>query len=306
MWNILFRKIIVILNYLGLAPILWLFRRRIRDEVVKFHVSQAIVLFFWFLLLIIFLLITVALLSIIILYFPDFYQQWEVELWFISIARKLVLCWLLFLCFGLGGALLNSDNPLPFVSFWLRRRKLMLFTEIINLFLFCCAFSLVIIVVCSRMLMYPQLNSPKVYVLYDNLDYLPNWIFEVAFFPIVKTGYKVYGRGSVSEKIIAKESLTEALENAEVIFIASHGMEDGILYSKGTIRVEDIQSIKKNPNLKFVYLASCKSGMLKEMWDNAFAPAKVLTYSRMTATFEHVWWFWSKGPKVVMGEYSNN
>ncbi|HOV32641.1 MAG TPA: hypothetical protein PLX23_04685 [Candidatus Hydrogenedens sp.] len=299
-----YKFLILIVSYFGLAPFIWLFQKRIKEDFIKFHIKQSLVLWFWLILIMLILSVCVFLLTLVVVRFPDFYQNWEVELWFLSISRKLFLCWLVFLLFGFGCATLKSAKPLPFVSFWIKHKALFFISKFVDTVFLLFVLFLFVINIYSCILIYPQTEAPKVYVLYDNLDYLPQWIFNIGFFPIIKTGSEVYGKGNVALRVVGKESLSESLKNAEIVLIASHGTEEGILSREGFIKPKDVQEMEVNRNLKFVYLSGCKGGEQKEIWSKVFSPAKVLTYKRMTATFEHAWWFWRYGPMVIHGKYN--
>jgi len=299
----LLRFLLLIICYLGFAPLIGVFKGKQENDFFCLHVRQSIVLWTWLFLISLCISIFILILTFLVLYFPDFYQNWDVELWFISITRKIFLCWLVFLLFGLGSAICGSTRLLPFVNFWMNKKCLFLSSKIINIFLIVLFLFICTINIYVYFLLYPRENNPKVYVLYDNLDYLPQWIFNIGFFPIITTGCNIYGRGGVALRVIDKESFAESLKNAEVIFVASHGMEEGMLSRKGIIKPEDIQKMEVNKQLKFVYLSACKTGTQKDVWKKAFRYAKILTYKRMTATFEHAWWFWKYGPKVIRGEY---
>lgn len=297
------KLLLLIICYLGFAPVIGVFKSAKKDDWLYIHIKQSIILWSWFFILLLVIVIFISLLSFLVVYLPDFYQNWDIELWFISISRKLFLCWLVFLLFGFGSAILNSTRLLPFINFWIKSKWLFLYSKSVNIILifFVTLFSLINFY--AYYLMYNERNIPKVYVLYDNLDYLPQCIFNIGFLPIITTGCSVYGKGGVALRVIDKESFKESLKNAEIIFVASHGMEEGMLSRKGVIKPEDIQKMDVNEHLKFVYLSACKTGAQKEVWERAFRYAKVLTYKRMTATFEHAWWFWKNGPKVIRGEY---
>lgn len=288
---------------MGFAPLISIFKGKNDNDFFFSHVRQSIILWTWLFLISLCISISILILTFLVLHFPDFYQNWDVELWFISITRKIFLCWLVFLLFGLGSAIYGSTRLLPFVAFWINKKWLFLISKGINIFLIIALISICSINIYVYFLLYPRENAPKVYVLYDNLDYLPQWIFNIGFFPIITTGCNIYGKGGVALRVIDKESFIEAVRNAEIIFVASHGMEEGMLSRKGVIKPEDIQKMEVNQNLKFVYLSACKTGAQKEMWEKAFRYAKILTYKRMTATFEHAWWFWKYGPKVIRREY---
>ena len=51
--------------------------------------------------------------------------------------------------------------------------------------------------------------------------------------------------------------------------------------------------------LRFVYLAGCDSGILREAWEKALAPARVVTQDHLASTLQHVWWLWRDGPRVI-------
>ena len=57
----------------------------------------------------------------------------------------------------------------------------------------------------------------------------------------------------------------------------------------------------QSDRLEFVYLTGCDSGAQETAWKNAFAPARVVTYNRLTSVFEHIWWLWVRAPRVVRG-----
>ncbi len=297
------RFLILVLCYLGFAPVLSILKNIRESNSIYIHIVQSIILWSWLFLIFLIIGICIFLLTFLVVYFPDFYQNWDVELWFISILRKLLLCWLVFWLFGFGSAVLKSERLLPFIRLWMKNKLLFFFSKSINIFLIALVVCIFSINLYAYYLLYSRGNVSKVYVLYDNLDYLPQWIFNIGFLPIITTGCNIYGKGGVALRVVDKENFAEALKNAEVLFVASHGMEEGMLSRKGTIRPEDIQTMEVNKNLKFVYLSACKSGAQKEVWERVFMPAKVLTYKRMTATFEHAWWFWKNGPKVIRGEY---
>ncbi len=302
----LLRFLLLVICYLGFAPVVGVIKGKDEDDFFYLHIRQSIILWTWLVLISLCISGFILVLTFLVLHFPDFYQNWDIELWFISISRKIFLCWSVFLLFGLGSALYGSTRLLPFITFWMNKKWLFLFSKIINMFLIISLIFICSVNIYVYYLLHPRENAPKVYVLYDNLDYLPQWIFNIAFFPIINTGCSIYGKGGVALRVIDKESFAESLKSAEIIFVASHGMEEGMLSRRGVIKPEDIQKMEVNKNLKFVYLSACKTGAQKEVWEKAFRYAKVLTYKRMTATFEHAWWFWKYGPKVIRGEYQED
>ncbi len=290
-----------LIAFLGFGPLVlpW-----IKEEQERISIKQTIVLWGW--LGLIFLAVTIVglIYSYIVIYFPDIYQEYELEGWYISILRKILLCWLIFWFFGFIWGVTGSNQLLPLVSKFLLSKILFAIVFFLNslvLILFLSGFALLS---WSSILLKSSSESspPVVYVLYDDLDYLPRWIFKIGFFPVIKASVDNYGRGSVALLVINKKSLSEALKHAHILFLATHGTEEGILSRDGLIKPEDVKNMQRNYNLRYVYLSGCKGGNQKALWEEAFNPAEVFAYTRMTATLEHIAWFWFSAPKLIRGD----
>lgn len=290
----------IVFSYLGFGPLLLIFSK---EENEQFSIRQSIVL--WGLLGIIALLMIIVgvAYSLIVVKYPDLYQKYELEAWFISISRKILLGWLIFWLFGFTWSLLRLNRALPLVSRIIVGRVSFAFMYFSN----CAMLIFIVLIFCIWFWSYTLLRAPsagpttqvKVYILYDDLDYLPRWIFEIGFFPIIRTSVSTYGKGSVVLSVINKKNLSEALKYATILLFATHGTEDGILSRDGVIKPSDIKNMERSNGLRYIYLSGCKGGVQKELWKEAFSPAEVIAYSRMTATFEHILWFWFKAPRLI-------
>ena len=84
-----------------------------------------------------------------------------------------------------------------------------------------------------------------------------------------------------------------------LVVVATHGKADGLLCDGKFVTPEDVSAMPAGEDLAFVYLTGCDSGTQEQAWTGAFAPAKVVTYPRLTAIVEHAWWMWFEGPKIV-------
>lgn len=153
---------------------------------------------------------------------------------------------------------------------------------------------------------------PSVYMLYENAHYMggkayqvPDWIFALGFYPIAETAASRWGDTSIAIEPLSKESLSRALQNGRMIFIASHGG-----YPAGTIALSPNLNDNFHPadinqlggvgaNLQFVYIAGCMAGRLKNDWQQALAPAKLIIFDRTSWYVEHIYWLWFVGPAVV-------
>lgn len=145
----------------------------------------------------------------------------------------------------------------------------------------------------------------KVYMLYDDMGFVPHWIFPLGFYRIQRAAIDKWGKGHVAIVPISKESLKEAKLNAEMIFLSVHG-GDGFFYFANKTRSthykygpNEVQEIGKGENLKFVYLGNCYGGILKGEWASAFYPAKIKTYDTFSLYPEHLYWLWIKLPNIL-------
>ncbi len=293
--------VLTLIAFLGFGPIIYPF---VKEEKKVFYTKQAMVLWGCLGIILIMIVAIAGVYSVVVIQFPDIYQQYELEGWFISISRKIFLCWLIFWFFGFIWGVLGIERGLPLVSKLIVNKFLFIFTLISNLVVMIFFILGVVLLVWSNILLNPskELSHPVVYVLYDDLDYLPEWIFDIGFFPVIKASVDKFGRGSVALQVINKLSLAEALKHGHILLLATHGTEEGILSKGGLIKPTDVMAMERNPNLKYVYLSGCRGGAIKSSWREAFSPAEVFAYDRMTATFEHIIWFWYSAPKLIRGE----
>ena len=49
-------------------------------------------------------------------------------------------------------------------------------------------------------------------------------------------------------------------------------------------------------DLQFVYMSACDGGEKATEWEQRFAPAEVVTFNRLSAPMEHLWWLWFDAP----------
>ena len=50
-------------------------------------------------------------------------------------------------------------------------------------------------------------------------------------------------------------------------------------------------------DLRYVYISACNGGQKATEWEQRFAPAKVVTFDRLSAAMEHLWWLWFDAPE---------
>ncbi|MCX8063616.1 MAG: hypothetical protein N3G21_00395 [Candidatus Hydrogenedentes bacterium] len=296
--------ILVILAYLGFGPLTYLLLRRKKEE---FKIIQSIVLWGWLGVILLFIAFVGIMYSLLVVKFPELYQRYELEGWFISISRKIFLCWLIFWLFGFLWSILDLNRALPLVSKFALSKTWFTLMLLYNLMVLVIIISSFLVWIWSNRLLKTSSEMPStqvsIYILYDDLDYLPRWIFEIGFFPVIRASVATYGEGSVVLRLVNKVNLSEALKKASVLLLATHGTEEGILSKEGLIKPSDVRTMEKTEKLRYIYLSGCRGGVQKELWKEAFYPAEVIAYNRMTATFEHILWFWCKAPKLIRGEH---
>jgi len=217
--------------------------------------------------------------------------------------------WVFFFATGLLLSILNISFAFPLLSQFFSNKFFNRLVIIFLIFMQTLAILTISITIRAVKITNSDPQHATVYMIYENALYIgqdtysvPKWIFSLGFYPIAEISNYRWGTGSASVQPLSQDSLETALKNGRFVFIASHG-NYGLLSnptsSKGYIEPADIIPLGKNKNLQFIYLAGCKSGDLKELWELVLSPAKVKTFDRFSWIPEHVLWLWFSGPKVV-------
>lgn len=284
--------------YAGLAPLCWPFQRRRREAFTEHHFLQAAGCWVLFAMLTLAFMLSVGALSLLLVQHRFLYENYQAEGWLLFTFRKLYLAWAVFPLFGAGLALAGRDAALPVITplggfTWSRRLGLGFL-----LALYLAAAGLGGVAVCAARLAPAQGPAP-VYMLYDNTAQFPRWLFALGFYPVSRAAVDRYGPGSAVVAELTEDHLAEALRHGRYVFLAAHGTENGLLVERRWFPPGRVGPLEKNPGLSFVYLASCDSGAQAAAWREAFAPAAVKTYDRLTAVAEHVFWLWRTGPATL-------
>lgn len=285
--------------YLGVTPVLWALRRRPADGFARGHFDQASALLFVLLALVFGFVATVSIASYVLIHFRGLYESVKVEPLVLSLFRKLLLVWAVFQIFGAGSALKGSNFMLPGLG-WLVRRRIVLGCALgVWLFAYVAVLLLIPTAVFTSRITRDDLGPADVYILFEDVNRFPRWMFTLALFPAAKAGLDEFGPETVVVTRLTQKSLATALANGRFVFIGSHGKAAGMLLEKRWVPPQDIAVLPKNPDLRYVYLAGCDSGTLAEEWRAALAPAEVKTYDRLTAVIEHLWWVWREAPGII-------
>jgi hypothetical protein len=236
-----------------------------------------------------------------------------------------MLIWILFWCGGAVLALIGSTRSLPIIDRLVRHRFMYRLAWVGNVVLGVCVLDVVTVAVHATSLTRQDDEPASAYLLYDDMGVVPRWVFNVGFYRITLGATARWGPGSVVVAPLDKQHLRLALKHGKVVFLACHGREgnittprlrivphplvpdDGERANLGvfvTVRETDDPeqqwfALPTRKSIRLVYITACDSGAKAALWDEAFAPAEVKTFDRLSTVAEHIVWLWVDGPERV-------
>jgi len=282
-------------EYLGLAPLLHV-RVGARDEFREGHHRHALAMLLGFVGVVLLYALGFAIVTIAIGISRSLYTDYHIEGHVLSALRKVFLAWGVFWLFAIGTALLGREAYLPVVWRLARRDGLLRWASRAWIGIYVAVISLVLFIAYAGTKVRQDPAPAKVYLLYEDAKVMPRWLFTLGNYRLARAAEDRFGPGQAVMLRLTRESLLRALREGTFIFLGSHGMKQGILMPDGFFELEDVPAGGVNTALQFVYMSGCDQG---SGWREAFAPAEVLTFDRLTTVAEHVWWMWFDGPRVV-------
>jgi len=304
-------RVLSIACYLGFAPEIELFASKSKDNpILQHHTQQALGLFTFLLFSFVFYVIILTM-EVIVgfrleLYFPHIVLNPIIEnMVFVAdfILAIPFIVWGVLWMIGITRA--NRGSTLPI--FLIARLAANKTSRVISLvWMFVLQFLLiaaVFILLRGNQLAHRDQGPASVYMLYETMDNVPRWVFAAGFYPISEVATARWGDGSVVVAPLTRENINEAIRNGRLVFLASHGG-----YKPGTVALsydenyapDDIQQgSSAGPNLQFFYIAGCDVGAMETEWKQFLAPAKVITFNRLSWEGEHIFWLWLNGPIIV-------
>ncbi len=286
--------------YAGLAPAAWLLRRRLASSFLEHHARQSLGIFVLLGGAMLFFLLAIGISSYSLVHFRETYESLNLELWMLWVSRKLFLCWLVFWVYGAGLALWGSPNPLPLVWRIQRRNRWMHLAAGVGLGLY--LLSMVVGGFAQYAGSYCRSDAAPgaVYMVYEDAGKFPRWLFVIGFYPLARASGEIFGPDKAVLLPLSKENMARAFAEARFVFLGTHGGKAGVLLKNNYyMPPSEVAEMGTNPGLEYVYLTSCDSGTQREAWEKALAPAHVVTFDRLTAVAEHIWWLWFEGPRIV-------
>lgn len=293
-------RAIALTYYLGAAPFAWLRRGRQKNPFLAHHqrLSLAILLLLAF--VSIQFLCSILAASYSLVNFRELYESYHFEGWLFWLSRKLYLCWIVFWLYGAGLALAGSMGSLPLAHYFEKRTAWLHATAGFALSLYTLAGAALLLAGYAQSYMRSDEKPGQVYMVYEDLRFYPRWIFVLGFFPMARASQEIYGPGQAVLLRLSKENIARAVKEGRIVVLATHGGKKGILLdTRRYMPASEAETMGTNPNLAYVYLTSCDGGAQEEGWKRAFAPARVITFPRLSAIVEHIWWLWMDAPGVV-------
>ena len=292
-------RLIAFSSYFGVVPVLWFLSSHRAKPFIEHHLRQATGIFMLLGVVIVTFAVTIVGLSYALVFEREWYEAVRIEGHMLNFTRKFFLCWLVFWVYGGAAALLGSQQEMPIVRLLTCRKRLLRVTVLLIALAWLAAACVTPFAVHARTLARHDAAPAQVYMLYDDLNKVPRWIFTLGFYRISLAAAEQWGNESIVAVKLTKENIERALRDGRFVFIASHGKAQGLLMNKKWVKPGDVRSMEVNPGIEFVYLTSCDSGAQKKAWEDAFAPAEVVTFDRLTAIIEHAWWMWFRGPEQI-------
>jgi hypothetical protein len=263
---------------------------------------QALAIFVVLLCIFIFYISYFALATALLLYSGEIYKSFPFDIVLVVVTFCLLLLWVFVWAYGFLLAALGSTRNIPVISRIADSKILMSISLGWTFLLFAGAIIIISFANYSTRLVNDHLEPCEAYMLYDDMGFIPHWVFTLAFFRMSLAATEHWGRGSVVITPLSRPALNYAFHNGCIVFVASHGEKGLIKISRNTderFGPKDVAFNALRSKLQFVYLAGCDSGKLEIQWKEALAPAEVKTFDRLSAIAEHAAWLWRKGPRLI-------
>jgi uncharacterized membrane protein len=311
--------------YFGLAPLLRPLRFCRDDPFVQHHAAQALAT--------ILVLLAVLLggflywlgLSYLLVYRRDLYEclpplgRTSAPVRDTLLFAPVLLAWLLLWLGELLLALVGSRRPLPLIGRVARRPLLLRIAFAGNVSLLVTAALTTVLALHASSLTRDDDKPAAVYLLYDDMGFVPRWVMNLGFYRISLAAQERWGPGNVVVATLDQHHLELALRHGRFVYLACHGVDGDITTSQTRITPPRCAEAGETPtrglyvanvngcgpwtllepgsNLRLVYNSACDSGSKPDEWEQALAPAEVRTFDRLSAVIEHLLWLWSEGPR---------
>ncbi len=323
-------RLLALACYLGLAPVIKLWRSRSSDSFLRHHLAQALAISFILQLWLLTAFVFNAGGAFILarspewdrrLDKPEFYFACGLFLLFILV----VILWMVLVGLSLAG----SSRQIPWFKRltckpWLIRYSLISNSLTLAAIPFVAAFA-----VYATSLTRTNREGASVYFLYDEGVWVPRWAFAMGLYRVVSQAERNWGKGCTVLDRLNTQTLRTALASGKVVILATHGEEGyavtyfapeylcvgppdrGAIDERGSARFLQTKVLGRNDKwsawqnvtvgsqLRLAYIFACNSGTRDSQWQEHLAPAPVITYNRVSSAFDHAYWFAFAGPATL-------
>jgi len=293
---------LIVSNYFGLAPWVWWHNRANPEkQAIVQHSQQALALSGLLLGCLVVFGLCFGLQQIILFASRDLFELLPLEITFYILGILLFL-WLILWLWGLSSALRQRWSQVPLTAWIISKTGWLWLAALWTLFLQVSVIAALAITLHATLIMQAAKPQAEVYLLYDDMGYIPEEVFASGFYRVALAAQEKWGVGSVTLRPLTAASLQQALQTGRFVYVASHGAEGRIFLDQQTsLGPEDIKLELIGAALQYVYLSGCDTGYLADDWQRVLAPAEVKTFDRLSATSEHIIWLLLEGPRIISG-----
>jgi tetratricopeptide (TPR) repeat protein len=317
-------RLLAVTFYLGLAPLLALFRLHRRSAYLQHHFAQAVALVGLLAFLLLRDLVTGLTCTYGHVHHADVMKTYHLGVIDDVVSAVLLVPWALLWLLAVVVALRGSVWRVPLLWRLGDKRWTFRVTLVGNVGL-----GLVLAAVCAIALHALAITREaddrpaQVYMLYDAGGLpVPRAVFALGFYRIALAARERWGPDSVVVAPLTEDTLQQAMRHGRFVFLATHGREGNITTPlvlvepvKGrfggslrsiarastdeTFWANKARRVEVGGNLQFVYVCACNGGEKEETWRAALTPAEVRTFPRISDSGEHALWMWWDGPSRI-------
>jgi hypothetical protein len=293
----LLHRILCAFLYMGVAPVAFLLRFHHKSDFTSHHMRHALSSSFIMHVVFLIFFILGVLLSFLGIHRADIYYKIRIPIiyWslFIITFSALLFLTTISLIYAIRG---KSTKVLI-----LRRisQKAWLPASMLSIFFASSAFLLLLTFLsCYSLSITPQSNNEaKVYMLYDDADFYPRWVFTLGFLPITVKASNDLGPNSMCVCELTNETFKQAFSKGKFIVVATHGGGPGMIYANRQLyKAKDAYIASDGNRPHFIYLTACSLAKDDDSWNRAFSKTEIVSFNRRSAVLEHIWWLYFEGP----------
>ena len=291
---------LIVSNYFGLAPWVWLHNRANPEKkAIVQHSQQALALSNLLLGCLVVFGLCFGLQQVILFAAPDLFKLLPLEISFYILGILLFL-WLFLWLWGLISATRRSGSQVPLTGRMTSKPGWLWLAALWTIFFQVSVIATLTVTFHATQIIQAAKPQAEVYLLYDDMGYIPEEVFASGFYRVALVAQEKWGRGSVKMMPLNAANLRQALQTGRFVYVASHGAEGRIFLDQhASLGPEDIKPDQIGAALQYVYLSGCDTGYLAHDWQRVLAPAEVKTFARLSATSEHIVWLFLDGPRII-------